>query len=503
MSVDVEVQTPPLPPGAATQASQAPHLRNLHMLFEEIEREFEALHQVNCNLREQLQARESTASGKSVKERVNEWQSETHHAAADFSSIVKASTSYQQSQRNTTVDIEKPSVRSPISSPTATQSPVERSRAWSLRLASATTNKRENQVLQRTSSISSIREGALVAALDSLPSNAEAHRGTRVAGPGRPTSSRPGSVPVSTSRVHKQRMRDKIRQRGQRLVSNAVERVRHSSVAVTRVLRTQAGNVEWSLHKQFSGHSDGVWHIAVCPWVNESSETIIASASADRTARIWSAESGREIASLVGHRGSVNSVCFHPSQRLLCSASGDKTCCVWRVPSDDDRDWDASVFGPEGTTSTTASVCNAVSTSFPSVQMPGRMPRRKTVRPVLGIVGHSNVVSAAAWMGSRGLIATSSWDRTAQVFDVASGTSKPLRTLGGHDGPLTWIAATSGSSVVMSASKDCTARLWDARAKMPLLHVFQGHSNTVCVRERERESARARARETQGLRVGF
>jgi hypothetical protein len=29
------------------------------------------------------------------------------------------------------------------------------------------------------------------------------------------------------------------------------------------------------------------------------------------------------------------------------------------------------------------------------------------------------------------------------------------------------------SSLLLSASRDCTARLWDARCKMPLLHVFQ------------------------------
>jgi len=31
----------------------------------------------------------------------------------------------------------------------------------------------------------------------------------------------------------------------------------------------------------------------------------------------------------------------------------------------------------------------------------------------------------------------------------------------------------STSSLVVSGSRDCTARLWDARCKMPLLHVFQ------------------------------
>jgi len=35
------------------------------------------------------------------------------------------------------------------------------------------------------------------------------------------------------------------------------------------------------------------------------------------------------------------------------------------------------------------------------------------------------------------------------------------------------VCIDSTSSLLLSASRDCTARLWDARCKMPLLHVFQ------------------------------
>lgn len=98
--------------------------------------------------------------------------------------------------------------------------------------------------------------------------------------------------------VQKQRIRDKIRQRGQRLVSTAVGRVRNSSVAFTRALRPHADNVEWSVSKHLSGHSDGIWDIAVCPWQGENGsdgESFIASASADRSARLWAVESSREV----------------------------------------------------------------------------------------------------------------------------------------------------------------------------------------------------------------
>ena len=97
--------------------------------------------------------------------------------------------------------------------------------------------------------------------------------------------------------------------------------------------------------------------------------------------------------------------------------------------------------------------------------------RRQTVRPLLGLTGHSNCVSSAVWLASFGLIATASWDRSVLLFDVASGSggSKALRTLGGHEGPLTAIAAASSSALLLSGSRDCTARLWDARSKVPVV----------------------------------
>ena len=234
-------------------------------------------------------------------------------------------------------------------------------------------------------------------------------------------------VTRGTSGMHKQRIRDKIRLRGKKLMSNAVERVRDSSVAVTRVLRPHADNVEWTVSKHLGGHTDGIWDISVCPWDNETQESIIASASADRTARIWAVESGRELVTLQGHKGSVNSVSFHPYERLVCTASGDKSCSVWRLPPDVFADFDR-------TENVDALTCGDASG-------PNKRLGRKSLRPVLGLWGHSNAVSSAAWMASCGLIATASWDRSALLFDVASGASKALRTLAGHDGALTYIAA--------------------------------------------------------------
>jgi hypothetical protein len=170
-----------------------------------------------------------------------------------------------------------------------------------------------------------------------------------------------------------QGIREKIRTKGKKMVWNAVERVRDSSVAVTRVLRAQADPVEWSINKQMTGHTDGIWDIAVCRWENKEAfchETMLASASADRTGRIWAVESGREVATLVGHKGSVNSICFHPYEALVCTASGDKSCNVWRLPH---------MAGQEN------QLCDR-DLDLPAPSSSVRSSRCRCLRPVLGTI---------------------------------------------------------------------------------------------------------------------
>jgi WD40 repeat protein len=58
---------------------------------------------------------------------------------------------------------------------------------------------------------------------------------------------------------------------------------------------------------------------------------MLATASMDKTVKLWYATSGKELATLRGHANAVKCVAFSPDGRMLASGSWDSTAKVWDV----------------------------------------------------------------------------------------------------------------------------------------------------------------------------
>lgn len=80
--------------------------------------------------------------------------------------------------------------------------------------------------------------------------------------------------------------------------------------------------------REFSGHADGVLAVAISP-----DERLLASGSADRTARIWDIATARPVHVLTGHQEAITSIAFSGDGKRLVTGSPDHTARVWDVQS--------------------------------------------------------------------------------------------------------------------------------------------------------------------------
>ncbi len=76
------------------------------------------------------------------------------------------------------------------------------------------------------------------------------------------------------------------------------------------------------------GHTD-----AICDIKFLKDGKLLASASKDKTVKLWDIESKCEIATLEGHKDIVTSIAFSPDNKMLATGSSDLSVIVWDVSS--------------------------------------------------------------------------------------------------------------------------------------------------------------------------
>jgi len=232
---------------------------------------------------------------------------------------------------------------------------------------------------------------------------------------------------------------------------------------------------EWTRLTQFVGHFDGIWEISMCRWAN-----FLATSSADRTVKLWATNDFSLPAyTYVGHKGSVNSVRFHPTTRLVCSASGDSTCHLWRIPKQNEKEKDKDKIGILGSPKEIKSVDKPATLIGESVVDTEGIVDTISIARATAELKHDAVVIGSDWMMGGEKIATACWDNTIKLW--SSENAKPVSSIEVEDGGhwLTFIGGHPSQPLVLTSSSDGTVRLWDFKQGNPHCTTIPAHTESV------------------------
>ena len=219
---------------------------------------------------------------------------------------------------------------------------------------------------------------------------------------------------------------------------------------------------------RLEGHTNWVLGVDISP----DSQTI-ASASADKTIRLWKADGSSLLKPLKGHTDSVVEVNFNPNGRVLVSASSDKTIRFWNVIDGQPigqpiqvGDWIANVrFSSDGQFIAAACTNKVVKLwrvsdhkSFPSLQ------------------GHTAKVTDISFSPDRQHLASVSEDGTIRLWNFRSG--KAEKSIQGQSGKLYGVSFSPKGQAIVTAGEDNTVKLW-AVHDGHLIRTLQGHRDVV------------------------
>ncbi|MEM7174244.1 MAG: hypothetical protein AAF380_03260, partial [Bacteroidota bacterium] len=165
------------------------------------------------------------------------------------------------------------------------------------------------------------------------------------------------------------------------------------------------------------GHENCVESVS---WSHD--DRFLASASWDKTVRIWDRHSGKQGLICQGHTDFVKSVSWSHDDRFLASASADNTVCVW------DRHSAKQVRICKGHTNCVRSVSWSHDDRFLASASGGlaifwsdntvRVWDRHSAKQVLICKGHSSFVRSVSWSHDDRFLASASSDNTVRVWDM-------------------------------------------------------------------------------------
>lgn len=193
--------------------------------------------------------------------------------------------------------------------------------------------------------------------------------------------------------------------------------------------------------------------------------TILAAGCSDGSVRLWDAQTGKSLGTILAHKGYITRLCLTPDGKMLVTASSEEsTLRVWDITS---RNLSGEFIGPAmGVTSLALSADGTMLAAGGNGFDPvihlydmARVGKSKLFTAYLK-GGHGLSIFALAFSPDGKRLASGSLDKTARVWNIAE--RKITTKFDEHEVAVLSLAFHPNGRSVFSGSPDKTVRQWDA-----------------------------------------
>ncbi|KAK3245952.1 hypothetical protein CYMTET_44498 [Cymbomonas tetramitiformis] len=169
--------------------------------------------------------------------------------------------------------------------------------------------------------------------------------------------------------------------------------------------------VGYKLKFSLEGHKQSVASVKFSP-----DGTLLATASADHTAKLWNWSDGKLIFSFEGHEKGISDVAWTMDSQYIATASDDTTLRLWSVAE------------------------------------------KKCLKK---FEGHTSYVFCCCFNQQGNMMVSGSFDETVRMWEVSSGSC--IKVLPAHSDPVTAVHFSKDGTMIVSSSYDGLCRIWNSQ----------------------------------------